>query len=94
MILYGLDVTGAFLNADFGEAVYLELPDRLRPRTADGDEQVWRLKKTPYGLNRAQKVFSTWRLTSLPMVQALPSRPIPVPQDHRGPQDHPLRPRR
>jgi hypothetical protein len=33
MILYGLDVTGAFLNADIGEAVYIELPERLRPKS-------------------------------------------------------------
>ena len=57
MILYGLDVTGAFLNADIGEAVYIELPERLRPRTTAGEEQVWRLKKTLYGLNRAPKAF-------------------------------------
>jgi hypothetical protein len=57
MILYGLDVTGAFLNADIGEAVYIELPERLRPRTAEGEEQVWRLKKTLYGLNRAPKAL-------------------------------------
>ena len=40
MILYGLDVTGAFLNADIGEAVYIELPERLRPRTAEGGDQI------------------------------------------------------
>ena len=57
MILDGLDVTGAFLNADIGETVYIELPDRLRPRTTEGEEQVWRLKKTLYGLNRAPKAF-------------------------------------
>jgi len=57
MILYGLDVTGAFLNADIGETVYIELPERLRPRTAAGEEQVWQLKKTLYGLNRAPKAF-------------------------------------
>jgi hypothetical protein len=38
MILYGLDVTGAFLNADIEEAVYFELPERLRPRIAAGEE--------------------------------------------------------
>ena len=42
MILYGLDVTGAFLNTDIGATVYIELPDRLRPRTSEGEEQVWR----------------------------------------------------
>ena len=57
MILYGLYVTGAFLNADIGKTVYIELPDRIRPRTAEGEEQVWRLKKTLYGLNRAPKAF-------------------------------------
>ena len=34
MFLYGLDVTGAFLNTDRGETEYIELPDRLRPRIA------------------------------------------------------------
>ena len=57
MILYDLDVTGAFLNADIGETVYIELPDRLRPRTTAGAEQVWRLKETLYGLNMAPKAF-------------------------------------
>ena len=31
MILYGLDVTGAFLNADIGETVYIELQTAFAP---------------------------------------------------------------
>jgi len=38
MILYGLDFAGAFLNANIGEMVYTELPDRFRPTTAEAEE--------------------------------------------------------
>ena len=57
MIVYGLDIFGAFLNAEIGETVYLQLPKRLRMYNAQGDEHVWALKKSIYGLNRAPKAF-------------------------------------
>lgn len=38
MIFCGLDdVTGTFLNADTGETVHIELPERLRPKTPAGE---------------------------------------------------------
>ena len=55
--MYGLDIFGAFLNAEIGETVYLQLPKRLRMYNAQGEEHVWALKKSIYGLNRAPKAF-------------------------------------
>lgn len=40
MIFYGLDVTGIFLNADIGQTMYIELPDRLRHRITEGEELI------------------------------------------------------
>jgi len=57
MILYGLDITGAFLTADIDDDVYIQLPDGIAPKDADGNNQIWKLNKTLYGLNRAPKAF-------------------------------------
>jgi hypothetical protein len=57
MILYGLDVYGAFLNADIGETVYLQLPEGLTAADSEGNSPIWKLKKTLYALNRAPKAF-------------------------------------
>ena len=40
MILCGLDIFGAFLNAEIGETVYVHLPERLRTYDAHGEEHV------------------------------------------------------
>ena len=86
LILYGLDVTGAFLNADIGETVYIELPDRLRPNERTGmapkEDPVW-IEESSKGLLR--------RHGSSPprsRIQALSSRPMSLPQDHLGAKDH------
>ena len=57
MILYGLDITGAFLTADIDDDVYIQLPDGIAPKDIDGNNQIWKLNKTLYGLNRAPKAF-------------------------------------
>ena len=57
MLLYGLDITGAFLTADIADEVYIQLPDGIAPKDADGNNQIWKLNKTLYGLNRAPKAF-------------------------------------
>ena len=57
MILYGLDITGAFLTADIADEVYVQLPDGIAPKDEDGNNQIWKLNKTLYGLNRAPKAF-------------------------------------
>jgi len=57
MILYGLDITGAFLTADIADEVYIQLPDGISPKDADGNNPIWKLNKTLYGLNRAPKAF-------------------------------------
>jgi hypothetical protein len=57
MILYGLDITGAFLTADIADEVYIQLPDGICPKDVDGNNPIWKLNKTLYGLNRAPKAF-------------------------------------
>ena len=57
MILYGLDITGAFITADIDDDVYIQLPDGIAPKDADGNNQIWKLNKTLHGLNRAPKAF-------------------------------------
>jgi hypothetical protein len=57
LILYGLDITGAFLTADIDDDVYIQLPDGIAEKDAEGNNQIWKLKKTLYGLNRAPKAF-------------------------------------
>jgi len=57
MLLYGLDIFGAFITADIDEPVYLELPPELQSNDKDDHPTVWKLKKTLYGLNRAPKAF-------------------------------------
>ena len=57
MILYGLDIFGAFITADIDEPVYMRLPDNLAPKDSEGNTPIWKLKKTLYGLSRAPKAF-------------------------------------
>jgi hypothetical protein len=57
MILYGLDITGAFLTADIADEVYIQLPDGIAPKDIDNNNPIWKLNKTLYGLTRAPKAF-------------------------------------
>ena len=57
MILYGLDIFGAFITADIDEPVYMRLPEHLAPKDSEGNTPIWKLKKTLYGLARAPKAF-------------------------------------
>ena len=59
MILYGLDIFGAFITVeiDQDDAVYVQLPKGLVPDNEDGEPPIWRLQKTLYGLNRSPKAF-------------------------------------
>ena len=57
MILYGIDIAGAFITADIDEPVYMRLPDNLVPNDAEGNTLLWKLLKTLYGLTRAPKAF-------------------------------------
>ena len=57
MILYGLDIFGAFITADIDEPVYMRLPENLAPKDSEGNTPIWKLKKTLYGLSRAPKAF-------------------------------------
>jgi hypothetical protein len=57
LLLYGLDITGAFLAADIDDDVYIQLPDGIAEKDTEGNNQIWKLKKTLYGLNRAPKAF-------------------------------------
>ena len=57
MHLYGIDIYGAFITADLDDGhVYIQLPPGIAPETSEGP-QVWRLKKSLYGLSRAPKAF-------------------------------------
>ncbi len=56
LILYGLDIFGAFITADIDNAVYIQLPHNLE--TCEGTGPIWKLKKTLYGLNRSPKAFN------------------------------------
>ena len=60
MILYGLDIFGAVINAEIGEEdhVYVQLPKGLAD-DPDGEAPIWKLKKTLYGLNRSPLAFYT-----------------------------------
>jgi hypothetical protein len=59
MILYGLDIFGAFITADIdeGDEVYVQLPKGLADDDEDGNAPLWRLRKTLYGLNRSPLAF-------------------------------------
>jgi hypothetical protein len=59
MILYGLDIFGAFITADIdeGDEVYVQLPKGLADDDVDGNAPLWRLRKTLYGLNRSPLAF-------------------------------------
>jgi hypothetical protein len=57
MLLYGLDIFGAFITADIDNPVYLQLPQGLISSEQSESTTIWRLKKTLYGLNRAPKAF-------------------------------------
>jgi hypothetical protein len=61
MILYGLDIFGAFITADIGEDddVYVQLPKNIGPDGPNGEPPIWKLKKTLYGLNRSPLAFYT-----------------------------------
>jgi hypothetical protein len=61
MILYGLDIFGAFITAEIGEEdhVYVQLPKGLAPDDQGGNAPIWKLKKTLYGLNRSPLAFYT-----------------------------------
>ena len=57
MHLYGIDIYGAFITAEIDDGhVYIQLPPGIAPETSEGP-QVWRLKKSLYGLSRAPKAF-------------------------------------
>jgi hypothetical protein len=59
MILYGLDIFGAFITADIdeGDEVYVQLPKGLADDDEDGNAPIWRLRKALYGLNRSPLAF-------------------------------------
>jgi hypothetical protein len=57
MILYGLDIFGAFITAEIDEPVYVQLPQSLNLDDPHAPPRIWRLKRTLYGLNRAPKAF-------------------------------------
>ena len=58
------DISTAFLYADLTEEIYVSMPDGLKEYAPDGQEYVWRLKKSLYGLKQAPRewhsLISKW----------------------------------
>ena len=60
------DIETAFLYADLDEEVYVRPPRRFEEHDEDGEELVWKLHKSLYGLRQAPRnwylTFTTWLL--------------------------------
>ena len=60
------DIETAFLYADLDEEVYVRPPRRFEEYDEDGEELVWKLHKSLYGLRQAPRnwylTFTTWLL--------------------------------
>ena len=57
--IHSCDVKGAFLYGDLKELVYMEVPPTLPNTDKDGNELVFRLRRSLYGLHQAPKVWET-----------------------------------
>jgi hypothetical protein len=57
MILYGLDIFGAFITAHIDSPVFVQLPSGVLPPDSEGNPPIWDLRRTLYGLNRSPKAF-------------------------------------
>ena len=47
-----MDANPAFLNADISENIWVQLP-KVTPAVPDGDDGVYKLKKSFYGMKQA-----------------------------------------
>jgi len=58
LIPFQYDVEAAFINADIEEEVYVQMPAGLKQFDANGNELVWRLLKTLYGLKQSSRAWN------------------------------------
>jgi len=55
LILTGFDIYGAFLNASISKPTFIVLPNNVE--TINGESNIWKLKKTLYGLAESPSAF-------------------------------------
>ena len=55
--VYQADIKAAFLQAPLSEKIYMKAPPGYASTTADGEEEVWELHKSIYGLKQSSNSF-------------------------------------
>jgi hypothetical protein len=56
--IHGLDIYGAFITSNLDDPnVYIQLPPGIVEKDCDGNDPIWRLLKSLYGLRCAPKIF-------------------------------------